>query len=176
MLEQVVMSAASALVSMEEYLSASYQPDADYVEGCLVERAMPGLPHSICQREILFFLRSRKKDWGVSVYPEQRVQVSPSRFRVPDLSITRGPAQRGREILTEPPLLVIEILSPEDSFPSMMDRVNDYQRFLVPHIWVVDPEKRNGWTWNGTDPAARVEDGVFRASGIVVPLRDLDWE
>ncbi len=53
-----------------------------------------------------------EKEWGIVGSTEQRVQVAPNRVRVPDLVVlTAGPQP---EVLTEPPLLVIEILSPED--------------------------------------------------------------
>jgi hypothetical protein len=41
---------------------------------------------------------------------------------------------------------------------------------------VIDPVKRNGWTWEGTGPAIPAEDGLFQAAEIHVSLHELDWE
>jgi Uma2 family endonuclease len=41
-----------------------------------------------------------------------RVHVKPTRFRIPDICIVLG--DKYEKILTKPPFLCIEILSPED--------------------------------------------------------------
>src|SRR5438477_10872234 len=80
----------AAHVSVEEYLKASYDPDCDYVDGEVLERNVGERDHSEMQREFLFFFRSRQQAWNVFVFPEQRVQVSSTRCRVPDLCVYAG--------------------------------------------------------------------------------------
>src|SRR6266567_3918379 len=80
----------SALVSVEEYLNTSYDPDCDYVDGRVVERNWGELDHSDLQGEIVVYFRMRRKQWGVHAFLEQRVQVSPTRFRIPDICVTAG--------------------------------------------------------------------------------------
>ena len=63
------------------------------------------------------------------------------------------------DVLTEPPLLVVEILSPDDRYSDMQQRAQDYLRMGVETIWIVDPESRTarvctGRTWTET---ARLE-------------------
>lgn len=48
-------------------------------------------------------------------------------------------------IFSEPQLIVVEVLSPEDRQSRMQRRIEDYRSFGVPHIWVVDPAQRIGW-------------------------------
>ncbi|MDE3197597.1 MAG: Uma2 family endonuclease [Acidobacteriota bacterium] len=69
--------------------------------------------HSALQREILFVLAARYPQLRKHVFPEQRVRVSPSRFRIPDICILRAGAPYEKAAET-PPELCIEILSPED--------------------------------------------------------------
>jgi len=45
-------------------------------------------------------------------------------------------------VLTTPPHLAIEILSPEDETADVLAKVADFLRFGIPHIWIVDPYKR----------------------------------
>jgi Uma2 family endonuclease len=64
---------------------------------------------------------------------------------VPDLSVLRADAPR-EQIITHPPLIVIEILSPEDRLSRFQDRIEDYLVFGVENIWIIDPERRTAYT------------------------------
>ena len=57
---------------------------------------------------------TRRKELGIKVYAEQRVQVSPTRFRIPDVTVVKTSQIQG-EIFTSPPHLCIEILSKDDT-------------------------------------------------------------
>jgi Uma2 family endonuclease len=87
------------------------------------------------------WFRQHAKEWGVRVRPALRVQVSPTRFRVPDVTILDR-AQPIERIATHPPVAVFEVLSPEDTVRPLMRKLNDYQAMGIPEIWVVDPETR----------------------------------
>jgi Uma2 family endonuclease len=82
--------------------------------------------------------------WGVIALTDVRVQVKATRFRVPDLTVLRAGTPRER-ILTHPPLLVIEILSPEDRLSRMTDRCGDYLEFGIENIWILDPVRSQSY-------------------------------
>lgn len=42
------------LVSVDEYLHSTYEPDAEYVEGRIVHRALPKKPHSEIQTYLAY--------------------------------------------------------------------------------------------------------------------------
>ena len=44
--------------------------------------------------------------------------------------------------VTRPPLIAIEILSPEDSLRAMQEKAAEYWSFGVENIWIIDPEPR----------------------------------
>ena len=75
------------------------------------------------------------------VNSELRVQVKPDRFRVPDVCVRRADAP-SEQIVVTPPLLCIEVLSPEDQFTRMRARVRDYLEMGVLEVWVIDPQTR----------------------------------
>jgi Uma2 family endonuclease len=50
---------------------------------------------------------------------------------------------RSEPVLTTPPHLAIEILSPEDGTADILAKVADLLRFGIPHIWIADPYKRS---------------------------------
>jgi Uma2 family endonuclease len=107
------MPQTGTLMSVNDYLSTSFRPDCEYVDGVIVERNMGEKDHSTLQMAISASLFNRRKEWGSHVFPEQRVQVKPRRFRVPDVCVVVG-AEPQEQILTQPPLLCIEILSKDD--------------------------------------------------------------
>ncbi|MBI5086436.1 MAG: Uma2 family endonuclease [Acidobacteria bacterium] len=141
--------ASPVLVSVGEYLATSYRPDCDYIDGELVERNMGEKDHSALQTELVTWLNSRKNDLGIRVFVEQRVRISASRFRIPDICVYAGKAP-AEQVFTTPPLICIEILSPSDTLRSFQQRVDDYVAFGVPHIWLVDPVSRRAWVCSGS--------------------------
>ena len=135
---------AATLISVEEYLSTSYSPDREYIDGRIVERNLGENTHSTIQANLIHYLMSRRKELGIRVRPEQRVQVSPTRFRIPDITVVKTSQVQG-EIFTNPPHLVIEILSKDDTMVYMQEKIDDYLRFGVPYIWIVNPRLRKGY-------------------------------
>ncbi len=69
-------------MSVHEYLTTSYDPDCDYVDGVIQGRNSGEFDHARLQTRIVIYLGSREKEYGIFVIVEQRVQVSPTRFRV----------------------------------------------------------------------------------------------
>ncbi len=134
-------AAATPLVSLYEYLHSDYQPDMDYVDGVLEERNLGENSHADLQTELAVLFRVHRKEWKVKTYVEHRVQVSPTRFRVPDVCVMSA-TWKATPIITEPPMLCIEVLSPEDRFSRIRARCEDYFRLGVPVAWIFDPSLR----------------------------------
>ncbi len=134
--------ASATLVPLETYLQTTYRPDCDYVDGELKERPMGEWDHGRVQGLLFAFFLARPATARVAT--DVRVQIAPTRFRVPDVVVLR-PDAPDEQIITHPPLIVIEILSPADSLMSMRERINDYRTFGIANIWVVDPSDRMGY-------------------------------
>ena len=131
--------ATTAFVPVEVYLSSSFEPDADYVNGVIEERPMGENDHSSWQDAICAWFRLQARDGGIRVRPELRVQVSSTNYRVPDVTLLdRNLPQE--PIATHPPVAVFEILSPEDTLRKMMTRCADYEGMGVQTILVIDPQ------------------------------------
>ena len=166
------MSSAT-LVSVDEYLGTSYRPDRDYVDGELQERQVGEWPHSRAQGRLYAFLFQREAQWGVRVVPEQRVQVSPTRFRIPDICavLASDPIQ---PILKQPPFLCIEILSKDDTVSQLNDRLNDYFRMGVRYVWVIDPLMQRAYIYTEGQMLEAL-DGFLRTHDpdIIAPLEEI---
>jgi Uma2 family endonuclease len=152
------MSTATA-VSLNEYLNTSYRPDCDYLDGELLERNVGEWDHSRLQMVLSQYLFSREKQWGIVVVPEQRVQVKARRFRVPDITVIAGGPPDG-PIITQPPFLCIEILSPSDRLTEMQERIDDYLSFGVSYVWLINPRTRQTYVYSSAG-IREVRDGVL---------------
>ncbi|MBK9167591.1 MAG: Uma2 family endonuclease [Bryobacterales bacterium] len=162
---------AHTQIPLDEYLGTDYSPDCDYIDGVLEERNVGENDHSFAQKQLLLYLSARERQWDVYVVQEQRIQVSPSRYRVPDLCVMPG-GRPSEQVFSTPPVLCIEILSPEDRIARIQERIDDYLRFGVPTVWLIDPASKRGWIYTA-DSIAEARDGVLRAgAGIAVPLAE----
>jgi len=131
-------------VSVEEYLSTIYEHDCEYVDGVIEERDLGEFEHAWLQSFLGSIFVAHRAEWGVVTVTEQRVQTQRDHFRVPDLAILRAGTPRER-ILTRPPLLVIEIQSPEDTLRRTTAKAAEYLAFGIEHVWVIDPNARVGY-------------------------------
>ena len=144
--------ATSTMVALSEYLKTSYSPDCEWVDGEVRERNMGEGSHSFVQTFFIKYFGRREQEWGIRVMTELRTQVSANHFRVPDVLLMRS-SDPFEEIVRTPPLLCIEVLSPEDRMTEMQDKIDDYLAMGVEAIWVVDPTRRKAFA---------VEEGALK--------------
>lgn len=168
--------ATAALIPISEYLTTSYSPDCDYIDGELEARNVGETFHSGLQLFFAAYFSNHRREWGLRAFPEQRVQVSATRFRIPDVSAVRLPRSVDT-ILREPPLLCIEILSPEDTLTRMQDRMDDYLAMGVGNLWLVDPVERRFWTVDadGIHPL-RADAFTISDTAVRIPLAEIHAE
>jgi Uma2 family endonuclease len=141
---------ATALhIPLHEYMSTSYRPDCEYVDGEVRERNVGKYEHARVQALLARWFGNHEQEWGVQVVTEQRVQVSPTRVRIPDVTLLTAGAQP--DVIVEPPLLVVEILSPDDSYSDTQERAQDYRAMGVETVWIIDPKTRTGRMCSGAD-------------------------
>lgn len=134
----------ATLIPIEEYLRTSYSPDREYIDGQIVKRNLGEKTHGTVQSNLILFFGNRRKELGIREYPEQRVQVSPTRFRIPDVTVVKAPVP-AEQIFTSPPHLCIEILSKDDTMQYMQEKIDDYIYFGVPYVWIINPKNRKGY-------------------------------
>ena len=162
---------ATTLASVEDYLNTSFaDADREYVDGRILERNVGEIDHSDLQTAIVVYLRLHHKNVWAGV--EVRVQVSQSRFRVPDICIVAGPKPSGR-IVTQPPLCVVEVLSKDDRVDDIDEKIHDYLAFGIRYVWVVNPRTRHGYVYTASG-MHEATDGILHTANpsIQLPL----WE
>jgi Uma2 family endonuclease len=129
------------LWTVRDYLRTSWSPDRELVDGRIEERNLGEKDHSLIQRYLTFLFMLRRAEWGVEVFPELRTQTAAANFRVPDVLVVRA-GENFERYVTRPPLIAVEILSPEDRLTAMQEKASEYRRFGVENIWIIDPEPR----------------------------------
>jgi len=132
-------------VSVEEYLHTSFpELDREYRDGEIVERTLPTYLHSRIQG-ILFtiFFALRHK---FPLYPgvETRVKLRTGLYLIPDVAVFYP--DEPSPVPENPPLIAIEVLSPDDRLTMAREKLEEYRKWGVPHVWLVDPESRRLYT------------------------------
>ena len=164
------MAAAAIAIrmSVEEYLRTPFSPDVDFVDGLIEERNLGEWDHAGLQSILDRMLGAKEEEWQVYVSAELRVQVSATRFRVPDVCVTDA-RNATEQIPTKAPLLCIEVKSPGDRLPRLLERVKDFHRMGVGQVWVFDPETQKVWV----STAAGVREwggGLLKVAGTMIEL------
>ena len=165
--------ATGILVSEQEYLHTGYEPDCEFEDGVLIERNVGTWHHSQLQAALTAYFFKRRKAWNLHVAPELRVRARAGKYMIPDLCIVEGPEPTD-PVLQTPPLLWIEILSPEDRPLRVHRKIQAILESGAPYVWVIDPVTLES-DLHTAEKHTQLEDGVLRIPGtqIEVPLHGI---
>jgi Uma2 family endonuclease len=162
----------TATVSVEEYLNSPEYKYCEYLDGVIKDKypVVGGAPLVSNVHGAVVFLvgewfGKHKKEWRVKCGTEVTTAVSPTRYRLPDVSVIPfGPMD---EYQITPPLIAIEVLSPSNSGGDLLAKLEDYEQFGIQNVWVIDPATRTGKTCKGT---AMTETTHFAVPGTAIYL------
>ena len=136
------------MVPVEEYLRMRFDgPDMEYLDGELVERHLGGKPHSAAQANLAGIFFELKKRTSVRVYVELHVRTAENRYRIADLAVFLEEPEE--DMPSRPPLVTIEIVSPDDSLTEIRRKSKEYLEWGVKHVWLVDPVFRTFSVYDG---------------------------
>jgi len=156
------------MITIEEYLTSTYEPECDFVDGALEERNAGEWDHSLTLSNACACLFEQCEPRGMFVLPILRLRVSSNRIRVPDLCVfLSNPRQR---IPTIPPFLCVEILSDEDRMTSVEVRINDFLAMGVNTVWIIDPETRQAFTATAAEGLREVKSGILRTESPLIEM------
>jgi len=156
------------LWTVREYLRSDWSPDREFVDGRIEERNLGEKEHSIIQGYLTYLFNLNRKAWKVRVFPELRTQTRKTRFRVPDVLVVRA-GEKFERYVTQPPLIAIEILSPEDSLRAMQEKAAEYRLFGIENIWIIDPEPRLAYI-AGAAGLEQVQSGELTVPGTSIRI------
>ena len=106
-----------------------------------------------------------------ALYPsvEQRLRVAEGIYRVVDVAVFAG--AKPNPVPAAPPLVIAEVLSPDERWSNLMERLEEYASFGVPNIWLVDLERKALLLYQAGD-IVRTE--AFRLAGYPLEIRFRD--
>ena len=133
--------ATKDLITPEQYLATHYEREPEYVRGDVVERSLPTKRHSKIQQRLSVVLDR------IGCYPELRLRLADNVFRVPDISVYEREPEN--EVPTTPPLLIVEINSPDDRIHNVLEKCEEYRTWGVSNVWVVEPELKKLYVYSG---------------------------
>jgi Uma2 family endonuclease len=143
-------------LSLEEFRSrfADEKPYFEYWDGEAVQKTMPTRLHSLIQEILVRLLGALGYDAGQEI----TLKLDPAYEPIPDVIAAEGSI--GDPYPTEPFEVVIEILSPEDSFSRVLRKCRLYEKWGIRQVVVVDPKARLIWSFENGSP--RETDTIAR--------------
>jgi Uma2 family endonuclease len=119
-------------------------PDSGYRfeldDGVLVVYDAPSLYHQITSGNLMTMLANAHPPGLLTVHTPG-VVITPTQFRVPDLTVLRSDKIRpGMRHYPYPPELAVEIASPSTSRYDQTRKKQVYAEFGIPDYWIVTPD------------------------------------
>lgn len=115
--------------------------EPEYVHGELRYKPIPDRIHGKLQALLGTLFAAQLGQFGFSAESEVRCKLSSDIYRLPDVAVF-GPDHPEDLLPDVPPLVVIEIVSRDEKYTELLEKLEDYRTWGVKNIWVVDP-----WRW-----------------------------
>ncbi|WP_310820807.1 Uma2 family endonuclease [Stratiformator vulcanicus] len=145
------VEAGTHLITMAEFERMPFERRAELIRGEIVECDVPGTIHGIVCVNIAFLLKSWTQRSGqpyVIGSNDSYILISrdPDTVRGPDLFVIEksklGKSGPTSGTLTATPDLVVEVVSPSNSWKQIETKVDEYLCIGVKAVWVIVPNKR----------------------------------
>lgn len=172
--------ATKTRLTLEEFLALpETEPPCEYLDGEVVQKVSPNIPHSLLAVEFA----ARFREWSLAnerclVGVEGRhVAAHLNRAYLPDVHVTKMARLAGHETespMTVAPDVVVEILSPDDRPSVVIDKVEMYVALGIPVLLLVDPQERTLREYRATLPARVYHEGDTLDLSPVLPGFRLD--
>ena len=150
----MTVATQSSTMTAEEFFEWANRPENsstlyELVDGEIVEMPSPGERHGTVCWLVSYYLCSYvfKRRAGQVLTNDTGLVVrrNPDTVRGPDVTLfleKRSMDQLSPGHLQRVPNLLVEVLSPSDTFSQTLRRVDQYLELGVPMIWVLEPEER----------------------------------
>jgi Uma2 family endonuclease len=115
---------------------------AELIDGAVVEMPPTGFPHGVAEVRLGRFLDEHVERLGGAVVGEVGYQLSETTVRAADVAVHLRRPEPGRGWTKVPPDLVVEVVSPRDSWSDVREKVADWLGFGVREVWIAEPERR----------------------------------
>lgn len=179
------MSAATAhsnrqarLLTSEELPAAVGDTPGELVRGEFIEMTPTGGPHAEVEANIAYELNRFVKGKGLGKVLCGEIGIiterGPDTVRGADvafISIERlgQRASAGSGYLDVAPELVVEIVSPNDRWSHIQEKLTEYFAIRVQIVWLVDPKRRQLTVYRSLTDATLLESSAILSGGAMLP-------
>ncbi|MDX1999873.1 MAG: Uma2 family endonuclease [Thermoanaerobaculia bacterium] len=148
----------------------------ELIDGRIVSMAPTGAPHGEIEIEVAFHLRVWAKATGRGRVMGGEVGLfirrQPDTVRAADVLFISHEryARRGPSgYLDVAPELIVEIVSPEDRFSQMTEKLADYFSAGVDRVWILDPRVKRVFAYRSVTDVTVVEASETLTDEAVLP-------
>ena len=125
----------------------------ELLDGAIVMTPAPGKPHQWAAQELFVQLRAAAPEAMTVFMAPLDVMFATGDILEPDVMVISDRDPHGK-VVTEVPLLAVEVLSPSSRRRDVGDKLTAYRDAGVPSYWVVDPINPRLRAW-------ALEDGEY---------------
>ena len=173
------------LVTGSELLAMGDIGPCELIDGVIVRMSPTGEVHGYIESRLTFFLYRFNQDaqagWILGGEVGIYIRHNPDRIRGADLAfwskerLPDGPSTGFSKVA---PDLVVEILSPNDRWVELRQKIDDYFSIDVGTLWIVDPEEQAVFVYRSASQRIALRSGDTLAgtgplTGFTLPVTDL---
>lgn len=172
---------ATKLMTAEEFYDWANQPDNankwfELVRGEVIELPAPRKAHGVVCGNVSWalggYVRQRRKGYVTTNDSGVLLERDPDTVRGPDVAVYED-ARTFEELHPKygevPPLLAVEVLSPDDRADRITRKVTDYLRTGVAMVWLVDPAARTVTVYSSDSGPRLLGEGDELTAGDALP-------
>ena len=132
------------LMTIEEFdrLPEDNTKTYELIDGKLVMQARPNVRHQAIMSNLTQKIANYLDKKPCRVFTEVELEISKNVI-VPDVSVLCSIENLNIQRFTQPPVLVIEILSPSNTANEINNKINKYKNHGIKECWVIDPDLKS---------------------------------
>ncbi|HLF03134.1 MAG TPA: Uma2 family endonuclease [Anaerolineales bacterium] len=137
------------LITGEELLALGDIGPCELIDGRIFYMSPTNVEHAIIEfllgGELTQFVQKRKLGRVIGGEVGIYTRRNPDRIRGADIafvSLERMPSKPPKGFLTTAPELVVEVMSPDDRWQDVNDKIEEYFSIGVQQVWIVEPDNR----------------------------------
>lgn len=171
----ITAPAETKLITGEELMAMGDIGPCELVEGRIIYMDPTGDEHGVFEStlssELSVFVRQRKLGWVMAGEVGIYIRRNPDTVRGADIAfisrerLPNGPTGKYLQVAPE---LVVEIMSPDDRWQEVREKIEEYFSIGVQWVWIVEPANRAVLVYRSINEAQKLgEADALKGDGVL---------